>query len=90
MLRPIANDGRTLISALAQFVALVLQGKTPPSIRPFFFGASLTALTKKEGGVRPIAVGCTLRRLTAKVAGLKVREEMTALLDPYQLNWVWS
>ena len=87
MLRPTANDGRTLISALAQFVALVLQGKTPLSIRPFFFGASLTALTKKEGGVRPIAVGCTLRRLAAKVAGLKMREEMTALLGPHQLGF---
>ena len=34
--------------------------------RPFFFGATLTTLNKKDGGVRPIAVGCSLRRLAAK------------------------
>ena len=34
-------------------------------VRPFFFGASVIALNKKDGGVRPIAVGCTLRRLVA-------------------------
>lgn len=51
MIRPTANDGgAALLSALAQFVSLVLAGKTPLSIIPFFFGASLTALTKKEGG----------------------------------------
>ena len=57
------------------------------SIRPFFFGASLTALTKKEGGIRPIAVGCTLRRLAAKVAGFRVRDKMAALLAPRQLRY---
>ena len=63
MIRP---DGvAALTSALARFVSLVLEGKIPLTIRPFFFGASLTALTK-EGGVRPIAVGCTLRRLFTK------------------------
>ena len=37
MIRPTT----ALVSALAQFVTLVLAGKTPLSIRPFFFGASL-------------------------------------------------
>ena len=73
-----ADDGRqVLLSALASFTQLVLEGKTPPSIRPFFFGANLTALQKNDGGVRPIAVGCTLRRLVAKVAGSRVMEEMS-------------
>ena len=53
MIRP--DGGAALTSALARFVSLVLEGKIPLTIRPFFFGASLTALTK-EGGVRPIAV----------------------------------
>ena len=64
------------MSALVLFVELVLNGDTPTSIRPLSFGANLTALRKKGGGVRPIAVGCTLRRLVAKVAALKVRDEM--------------
>ena len=66
---------------------MVLRGKTPASIHPFFFGASLMALTKKEGGIRPIAVGCTLCRLAAKVAGFRARDKMAALLAPRQLGY---
>ena len=39
-----------------------------------FWGAALTALQKKEGGVWPIAVGLTLQRSVAKVAGSQVME----------------
>jgi len=78
---------QVLVPALTAFVHLVLEGKTPPSIRPFFFGANLTALQKKDGGVRPIAVGCTLRRLVAKLAGHKIMEEMGELLAPRQLGY---
>ena len=88
MIQPTTIDcGAALTSALARFVSLVLEGKTPLAIRPFFFRASLTVLTKKEGGVRPIAVGCTLRCLVAKVAGSKVRDEMIDLLAPIQLGY---
>ena len=88
MTGPINNGGaQALISALSRFVTMVLQGKVPISIRPFFFGASLTALTKKDGGIRPIAVGCTLRRLAAKIAGFRVRDRMAALLAPRQLGY---
>ena len=81
------GGGHSLLSALASFVTLVLAGRTPPSIRPFFFGATLIALEKKDGGVRPIAVGCTLRRLAAKVASGRVLEDMAALLAPHQLGF---
>ena len=64
-----------------------MEGKTPTSIQPFFFGANLTALQKKQGGVRPIAVGCTLRRLAAKVASSKVVGRMGELLTPQQLRY---
>ena len=87
MTHPSVIEGSALISALARFATLVLQGKIPPTIRPLFFGASLIALAKKDDGVRPIAVGCTLRRLAAKVASLKVRDEMAALLAPHQLGY---
>ncbi len=50
-------------------------------------GSNLKVQFKKEGGVRPIAVGCTLRRLVAKVAGFRVKDEMTALLAPRQLEY---
>ena len=76
-----------LLSALAAFSTLVLEGKTPLPIRPFFFGATLIDLEKKEGGVRPIAVGCTLRRLVAKIAGFRVLENMATLLASRQLGY---
>ena len=76
-----------LISTLIAFCTLVLEGRTPEEVRPFFFGASLVALEKKSGGVRPIAVGCTLRHLVAKVAGFMVAEDMAALLAPQQLGY---
>ena len=73
--------------ALTSLVNVILQGKTPKAIRSFFFGANLTALTKKDGGVRPIAVGCTLRRLAAKVAGRHITDAMGALLATRQLGY---
>ena len=58
-----------LLQSLIVFSNLVLQGKTPMAVHPFFFGANLIALGKKGGGIRPIAVGLTLHRLVAKCAG---------------------
>ena len=85
----LADDfGRqSLLPALTSFTQLVLEGRSPTSIRPFFFGANLTALQKKQGGFRPIAVGCTLWRLAAKVAGSKVKAEMGVFLAPRQLGY---
>ena len=71
----------------APFVNLVLEGKTPAPVRPFFFGASLVALDKKDGGVRPIATGWFLRRLAAKSPGNCVMETMRAFLTPLQLGY---
>ena len=59
-------------------------GKMPPSIRPLFFVANLTAIQKKDGVVRPIPVSCCL---VDKVAGSKVREEISELLAPQQLGY---
>ena len=78
---------QVLLPALTAFAQLVLEGRTPTFIRPYFFGANLTAIQKSEGGVRPIAVGCTLRRLVSKVAGRKIMEEMGELLAPRQLGF---
>ena len=88
MIGPNTDSSRQiLIQALIFFTELVLNGLTPVSIRPYFFGANLIALEKKGGGVRPIAVGGTLRRLIAKVAAMKVSEEIGALLAPVQLGY---
>ena len=44
------GGGHALLSGLASFLSLVLSGRTPLSIRPYFFGANLCALEKKDGG----------------------------------------
>ena len=81
------GGGHALLSALASFLSLVLSGRTPLTIRPYFFGANLCALEKKDVGVRPITVGCTLRRFAPKIASGKVLEDMGALLAPRQLGF---
>ena len=85
-----ASSSQVHLPALTAFVQLVLEGRTPTFIRPYFFGANLTAISKSDGGVRPIAVGCTLRRLVAKVAGRKIMEEMGELLAPGSWVMVWE
>ena len=81
------DEDSRFLQSLASFCTLVMEGRVPSTIRPFFFGASLVALEKKSGGVRPIAVGCTLRRLVAKIAGYMVSEDMAELFSPRQLGY---
>ena len=81
------GGGPLLLEALTVFVNLVLEGKTPAPVHPFFFGASLVALDKKDGGVRPIVVRWSLRRLAAKSAGNCVMKPMRASLAPLQLGY---
>lgn len=88
LIGPAAGDGAPLLmNALVGFTTLVLEGKTPESIQPFLFGASLTALNKKDGGLRPIAVGNTLRRLVAKCACSQARDLTSEVLPPHQLGF---
>ena len=76
-----------LLKSLTHFVNLVLDGCVPQEIRSIFFGASLCALRKKDGGVRPIAIGNTLRRLISKVAVRGCAETCSNLLRPNQLGF---
>ena len=81
------RDGKQFLRALTSFINLILEGRTPLSVRPTFFGASLIALNKKGGGIRPIAVGLSLRRLAAKCSGSKVLQSMSEYLAPLQLGF---
>ena len=76
-----------MITSLTEFVNLVICRKVPKSVRPFFFGATLTCLGKKDGGIRPIAVGCVLRSLAAKCLCTSVFHEMGSLLFPHELGF---
>jgi hypothetical protein len=56
-------------------------------IQPVFFGTSLLALRKGDGGVLLIAIGCTLRWLVAKVGCAGVVSQMVEYLSPLQLGY---
>ena len=45
-----------ILSALTSFINMVISGRCPPTVIPYFFGGRLIALNKKDGGVRPITV----------------------------------
>ena len=53
----------------------------------FVFGASLTALKKKDGFIRPVDVGCTLRYSVAMVASCADMKKRGLLLAPVQLGF---
>lgn len=82
-----APDSSPLLVAITDLTNLLLEGKTPPTVRGTLFGATLLAIAKKNGGVRPIAVGYVWRRLTAKVACNYVKEASATLLAPRQLGF---
>ena len=62
-----------LLLALTSFLQLVLEGRTPATIRPFFFGVNLIKGDKTDS--------CELH-----VAGNRVMKEMGILLAPRQLG----
>ena len=64
----------------------MLSGKVVSVICPIIYGATLCALSKKDGGLRPIAVGSTYRRLAAKLACKYVRGETGDYLRPIQIG----
>ena len=64
------NSELTFLKSLTKLINLI-----PEPLRPFFFGAKLTALIKIDRRLRPIAIGKTLRRITSKCAGSKALSE---------------
>ncbi|KAI5635225.1 reverse transcriptase (RNA-dependent DNA polymerase) domain-containing protein [Phthorimaea operculella] len=81
------ESGVRLIECLTKLVNFLYSGRLNPDVCPYLYGASLCALTKKDGGIRPIAIGSTLRRLAAKVGCHHVREDMVNILLPHQLGF---
>lgn len=75
--------GSGLLEALRRPVDLFLRGAVPVSVRPFFFGARLTALKKPKGGVRPVACGDVLRRLCGKVLAAREKRSLRAFFLPH-------
>ena len=70
--------GLNFHTALKFLVNVILEGKVPFELRPYFFGAKLVALKKPDGRLRPIAVGNIFSQLFAKCAGYHVLESRQA------------
>ena len=84
--RKASEAGARLLTTLTSFVNLILKGDVPEFARTVFYGATLSALGKKDGGVRPIAVGNTLRRLAVKVGSRPMVANLGESLRPIQLG----
>lgn len=76
-----------LLSAISSFINHVHNASVPLCVSPIFFGASLCAFNKKDGGIRPIAVGMTMRRLSAKLICSKMYDKLGTLFRPTQLGF---
>lgn len=88
LIGPVSQEGvMALLNALTSLVNLILEGRTPPLIRPILFGAKLTALIKEKGDVRPIAVGRTIRSLASKCACQHALTYIPNILAPHELGF---
>ena len=48
------QTGLKFLRALTNLVNVILEGKVPSELWPYFFGAKLIALKKRDRGLRPI------------------------------------
>ena len=78
------DNGPSLLTIITAFVNMLLKGQCATDVIPFLFGANLTALTKKSGGIRPIAVGYYWRRLSAKCANSFATNKLATYFSPIQ------
>ena len=78
--------GHRLLTSLTRLINLIMQGKVPDYAREAIFGASLCALSKKDGGVRPIAVGSAYRRLAGRILAHQATSRLSPELSPIQLG----
>ena len=85
--RSAGEAGCRLTTALTKLVRTALSGEIPPAARAAFYGASLLALRKSDGGIRPIAVGSTYRRLASKVGLRPLSAQLGQELRPIQLGF---
>ena len=84
---PNRQQGAQTLTAITNFVNSVAAGKLSRDVAPFFCGARLHALKKKDlNSIRPIAVGEVLRRLVAKCLAFKLSPQAATFLEPHQLG----
>jgi hypothetical protein len=62
----------------------MFSGKIIYNFTPFIYGASLSALSKKDGGIRPIAISSTF---ASKLGCYYLSGEISIYLKPKQLGF---
>ncbi len=76
-----------MLKSVTSLTNFILSGQILEEFCPILFGANLTALLKKDGGIHPIAVGCVFRRLASKMACFLVKDNIRQVLYPKQLGF---
>ncbi len=76
-------DDSELLQLLFLAAEDLARGNAPPAAKPFMT-ATMTALSKKDGGVRGIATGTSFRRLVAKTLARQFMKEVERTCAPFQ------
>ena len=58
----------------------------PEPLRPYFFGARLIPIAKKDGGVRPIAIGTIFHKLISSAVMCNLKEKLPGFFSPVQFS----
>lgn len=81
----IGEVASSLSSTLIKLGNKMLAGDIPPAVCPYVYGATLTPLLKKDGGIPPIAFGNTIKRLM--VVSNRVHDAIGEELRPHQMGY---
>ena len=58
----------------------------PEHLRPYFFGARLIPIAKKDGGIRPIAIGTIFHKLISSAIMCNLKEKLPRTFSPVQFG----
>ena len=58
----------------------------PEHLRPYFFGARLIPIAKKDGGIRPIAIGTIFHNLISSAIMCNLKEKLPGTFSPVQFG----
>ena len=81
------ETGPNFVNAMCKLLDKILKGEVSNSITPLLFGANLTALRKRDGGIRPIASGSVIRRLCGKIISRRLQVGLGESFRPIQLGY---
>lgn len=73
-------------TTLTKLVNFLRAGRAPASVQPFFAGANLSALIKKNKDLRPVAAGEVLRRLVSKCVCTEAKDSAKPIFSGSQFG----